>query len=338
MATIITSSPLPALDSPRIQELSENAKCYSAYSMILQAEQHALQEQVREDIMSARVVGYFLLELHAQKGAFGEIPCDTLVKWVTMLPQSAGDTHNVIIGVGKVCHDKFIRTFRTSNTQYPTPSLHPSRPSFDTLEDMIKDSMECTDKDYKTSRKQLLMLNQVLARDGYWCVITGMIDENSLHRCADLGDSDDKVPVAIEVAHILNESMMQGIDPAGTSAEAKTYYAAGAMAMLETFGWSKFTEAFKQQGGVHKVWNLLSLEHNLHCHFDTLSLWFESTSQLNHYKVCVAKRSTGNLIYHNFVAHKHMADGAPIVVEFNAKYPNAPPPDPLLLALHATCA
>ena len=44
---------------------------------------------------------------------------------------------------------------RTSNARYPPPSSHPSRPSFDRLEDMIKDSMECTDKDYRIIRKKV---------------------------------------------------------------------------------------------------------------------------------------------------------------------------------------
>ena len=40
MATTITTSPLPALDSPQIQELrlSEKPSCYNAYNRILRAE------------------------------------------------------------------------------------------------------------------------------------------------------------------------------------------------------------------------------------------------------------------------------------------------------------
>lgn len=52
------------------------------------------------------------------------------------------------------------------------------------------------------------------------------------------------------------------------------------MAVLECFGLSHFTDAFKQQGDVHKVWNLLSLEPNLHRKFDTLDLWLEGASQV----------------------------------------------------------
>ena len=54
------------------------------------------------------------------------------------------------------------------------------------------------------------------------------------------------------------------------------------MALPEDFGFSHFTEAFKTPGGIYQVWNLLSLEPNLHLKFDESDLWFERTSQVCH--------------------------------------------------------
>ena len=54
------------------------------------------------------------------------------------------------------------------------------------------------------------------------------------------------------------------------------------MALLENVGFSQITEAFKQNGGAHEVWNLLSLDLNLHDKFDRLDLWFERTIQVRH--------------------------------------------------------
>lgn len=65
-----------------------------------------------------------------------------------------------------------------------------------------------------------LMFNQVLARDGYRCMITKLIDESSLDHCADLQviqERDRIDAVTVETAHILNESTVQSTDPAGTS-------------------------------------------------------------------------------------------------------------------------
>jgi len=82
---------------------------------------------------------------------------------------------------------------------YIVPSSHPSRPSFETLEDMTKDLMEATGKDYKTCRRKvrivshrplfalILMFDQALARDGFRCTITGMINDMSLERVRPCG-------------------------------------------------------------------------------------------------------------------------------------------------------
>lgn len=53
------------------------------------------------------------------------------------------------------------------------------------------------------------LFNQALARDGYRCMITGMIDETSLGNCVDLQaiqEHDGTSDVTIQTAHILNES------------------------------------------------------------------------------------------------------------------------------------
>ena len=136
MAPTVTASPLPALESHQIQQLHvTHPDRHSAYSMILEAEQRAdqrlamvnmtddraysrtqqtewraVRRQATEERTSARVVGYLLLEFHAQYNTFHESPCATLVGWITSPPQSASDSQDdVIIKVGKFCRDKFIR-------------------------------------------------------------------------------------------------------------------------------------------------------------------------------------------------------------------------------------
>ena len=42
-------------------------------------------------------------------------------------------------------------------------------------------------------------------------------------------------------------------------------------------------------------------------------------------------------IHRDFIGPEDHVDGAPMVVEFASEYQEAPPPDPQLLALHATC-
>jgi len=64
------------------------------------------------------------------------------------------------------------------------------------------------------------MFNQALARYGYRCMVSGMIDESSLEKSATLraiSERDGANPISVQACRILNESTMQGIDPEGTS-------------------------------------------------------------------------------------------------------------------------
>ena len=150
--------------------------------------------------------------------------------------------------------------------------------------------------------------NQALARDGYRCVITGIFNKASVKRYPNLVQRNATV-LPLETAHIFNESMMQGIDPAvredsqdkllnkvlfyqwrsnslSYSPTIQTRTAAGALSILESFGFSKLTNAFKEARGVHKVWNLVTLQHDLHSLFDTLELWFEHTEKVCYSETC----------------------------------------------------
>ena len=104
--------PSPRLDSPRIQELqlSESLDRYNTYKMILQAQLCAVQQHAKGDlIMSARVVGHFLLEFHAQPDTFGDSPCASLVRWITPYQSDDRNEHRVIFDVGGLYRDKLIR-------------------------------------------------------------------------------------------------------------------------------------------------------------------------------------------------------------------------------------
>ena len=154
-----------------------------------------------------------------------------------------------------------------------------------------------------------LIYNQALARDGYRCVVTGIFNEASVERFPKLVQSSNDTVLSLEAAHIFNESMMQGIDPVviednqdkllnkvlfypwrsnplSYSPTIQTRATTGALSILELFGFSKLTNAFKEAGGVHKVWNLLTLQHDLQSLFDSLKLWFEHTEKVWYSETC----------------------------------------------------
>ena len=95
--------------------------------------------------------------------------------------------------------------------------------------------MEVTGKDYKASKRKMcivscclffalfLMFDQALARDGFRCMITGMINQKSLESNAalrDIAKRDGANMVKVNACYNLNESAMQGTDPAGISEES----------------------------------------------------------------------------------------------------------------------
>ena len=96
---------------------------------------------------------------------------------------------------------------------------------------MIKEAMEADGKDYKTARSKVristsrafstptLILDQVLARDGFRCVLTGTFNKATLMENSELARTARTSPNflinTVVTCHILNVSTMQGVDPSG---------------------------------------------------------------------------------------------------------------------------
>lgn len=108
---------------------------------------------------------------------------------------------------------------------------------------MSKDHTRPTDSDYwairenvriphtQHTRTPLLTLDQVLARDGFQCMLTGMIDEVSLRHNAELKLENKRLnrfPGFIETSYIVNEPTRWGIGISeNATAENEVHTAAG---------------------------------------------------------------------------------------------------------------
>ena len=111
-------------------------------------------------------------------------------------------------------------------------------------------------------------------------MVTGLFDETSLDDHPELQRENvrlEAMPVVVDTSHILNESMMQGIGPI-----AQSDYPASILTVMRQFGLGRLVDAVTAANGVHEIWNILSLEKNLHSKFDDLDLWFEGTSEVRH--------------------------------------------------------
>ena len=164
--------PLPLPPSPPEYDTwhKDCPQYLSAYNLAFNAERYATQKLVSgptkdDNIICARVAGYLLVELFNWREILTTHPCDRLSKELQSESQEPGGSVNdVVFKVGKLYRDRFIRlcafhltyvircsnfpAVRTTTTTNPTPSSHPSRPSFDTLDDMNRDCMMADGTDY----------------------------------------------------------------------------------------------------------------------------------------------------------------------------------------------
>lgn len=172
---MITSSPLPI---PESTPFHGQAKAIGAYETILQAEAQATRDEEDDNVVLARVVGFFLLEFYAQRHILGDRP---FAKVIDDVAPSSRDRENVkdgdmtVFAVGRRYRDRLIRACMFNRPPYvvqrlscfevrPPPRSYPSRPphtsppsppSCDTLEEVVKDCVESSGNDYWTARKKV---------------------------------------------------------------------------------------------------------------------------------------------------------------------------------------
>lgn len=333
------SGPLPARP-PKYQQWSEHdPSLRSAYDLTRQAEFQAntkidanpSDHEAQENLISARVVGYLLIELFNLSWSLTPKPYKYLSREIRSESREHESAEGNVYQLGKWYRDHFIRMFRTSTTRYPTPVSYPSRPSFDTEADMTKDRMEADRKNYQDARLK------VLARDRYQCVVTGYFDFKSVKENQDVAQrrsTQRRAVATINACHILSASTMRDVDSAGSPTSDKTEFAASALSILKVFGLEHLVNRLLPRDGVHDIRNLLSLEPNCHGYFDNLNMWFEHSEQMpGRYYVRVAREDVEDSIrWHSFLSTDDR--GHP----YTTFSQTSMDPDPELLDLHAVCA
>jgi len=330
----------------------------SAYNLAFNAETYATQQPEtdpsrNDNIISARVAGYFLIELFNRHTSLTTEPCDRLsieLQWEGREPgMSAND---VVFRIGKLYRDYFMRLFRTTTTtRHPTPSSHPSRLSFDTIEEMTMDCMMADGTDYRTAKWK------ALSRDGHRCLLTGNFNKQSTKNIKEVRDMCISLRAGtciVAVCHILSESTMRGVDPTGSSEDSRVVdkslspvfrrispspmdqtHNASTVMSLRAFGLEHLTQDLLTENGVHRLRNLLSLDSYCHVNFDNLNLWFEYTDEPNRYQVCVSDPTYEV----HLRLYRHLESvGDHLFVTFTRTHESQEYPDYRLLGLHAACA
>ncbi|KAI9509931.1 hypothetical protein F5148DRAFT_1011536 [Russula earlei] len=291
---------LPKIDSPLVQHVaSEDPNYLSAYNVCLNHEEAfaAYENKLRY----VRILGFLVLYA----------PNWTVRHEVVKCIHSRKNESD-LTDVGRFFECYVIIPFKKYKGRTPKPSEHPSRPSFEAVKNQVKVDVSEAPKDHRDAKRKALI------RDNWRCVVTGFVDLNAPE---DIIAQSEQPPRGIntECAHIIPEATFFGVNPKSEE-NTKLDFSATILAVLQRFHYdiSKFNGE-----KVHSLTNVMTLEKNVHDRFDQLELYFEATSQKDHYEVkCYGLMPP---LFQQFVA-------------FSTTDPeHLPVPSPELLAFHATC-
>ncbi|KAG7089804.1 hypothetical protein E1B28_011454 [Marasmius oreades] len=196
-------------------------------------------------------------------------------------------------------------------------SEHPSRPSFNDAEEALMTVMKEIPQDSNLAKKQALI------RDGYRCVVTGKYNLN-IPASFDVNEEEVKRVGTCwtECAHIVQESIYSNIsNEESLTSIAKRDSSASLLTVLKRFGYD--VENINGDK-MHSLHNVMTLEKNVHEHFDRLELWFEATEIEHCYRIKTFSKSIQVPNTTTFVR--------------SGTHLDSPLPSPELLAHHASCA
>ncbi|KAH8828859.1 hypothetical protein DL96DRAFT_1595805, partial [Flagelloscypha sp. PMI_526] len=286
-------TPLPAANDIRL-----DAENLSAYRVCLEFEARSLAGEFGDaGLRHARVLGYLIL--HAPSSAALHELCTAI--------HACNEDYSQLSDLGEIFTDYFVRAFKKYRGT-PTPRSHPSRPSFDSDNSRLLDSITTAPTSYAEAKKQALI------RDNFRCVVTGKYDLEA--------PVDPRIIIAAgyglstELAYIMPEYRYFDLnkDP-----EEKDY-SASVFAVLKCFGY----DVIQLDGDrVHSLFNVMTMSYDYRDHFNRLRIWFERTNTPN----CYTCQTCMEIIQ------------VPDMITFTT--PDAtklPLPRPELLALHGTCA
>jgi len=227
---------------------------------------------------------------------------------------SCAQNYDALSELGQSFIEYFIRPFKQLEGRTPVSESHSSRSSFDKDKMDLMVQIEEAPKDHKTAKAQALI------RDRHRCVATGKYDMQAMNLPGiDKNDIRKSGVVFTECAHIVPESTYFDVSTRTGSPE-KNAYSASVLTVLKHFGYD--VESLNGPK-VHSLFNVMTMQHDVHDMFDRLYLWLEATEVDNCYHV--------RCIDEDF----QVAEKITLTSSDPAKLPV---PSPKLIALHAVCA
>ncbi|KAJ6611586.1 hypothetical protein B0H10DRAFT_1882583 [Mycena sp. CBHHK59/15] len=253
--------------------------------------QETQNSQLKTLLVGVRVVGHFLSEFWKARGNLligGSRPYHNLLKQIKSceaLPSSTASRKELVACYEKISElgihyqKHLIRVFRAHGGSLPKTSQHLSRPSMDVLMADIVQQIKEADRSKPSVKRP------ALARDGFKCVVSGLIDLPS-YEAFPTAFPADVVTCKTQCCHIFSESAQDG--------DEKTDYAAAAMSILKMFD---FDFRSLLGSGANTLHNVVTMDAELHNTWDDLAFWFEEVDgQPNTYNVVAARTSFWTMV------------------------------------------
>lgn len=204
--------------------------------------------------------------------------------------------------VAYFARSKILLTVRSRKGRTPTPSSHPSRPSFETIQDMVGSMIIEAPQDHCKAKSNVSaitynycrnceIINQfkALVRDGFSCVVTGYYDYDTVSKIK--GFDRTRPRTYTHCAHIFDEFTNTNISDQGDPKVQVPFlflnfyhltflvqhqYASSVWTIMHRFGYKGIPGGLDGTG-IHRLENVLTLDASVHLAFDALTLWFEPT-------------------------------------------------------------
>ncbi|KZT06607.1 uncharacterized protein LAESUDRAFT_725698 [Laetiporus sulphureus 93-53] len=299
---------LPPVNEVLNSPTEANAK--SLYSLVLEAEAAASGHE--QNLVRSRILGYLILH------PLGDQSRARVLLEIASCNRNHDNRNEVLYQLGEFYLQHFIRPFRKTKGPTPVPSSHPSRPSFDRLQESIKEVLQHSPQDHKTAKSSALI------RDDFRCMVTGAVDRASARKYKKVAEQAvGKRILKTECCHIFPEST-NNLDG---KVSDKVDYAAGVWTVLDMFGYREIREEL-EGSKIHRLENIMTLTTDIHDMMDCLELWFEEVKDKeNCYRIQI--RGPDPQLF--------MKGGdIPSQVQFVAHH-NLPLPSPKYLRIHAAC-
>ncbi|TFY73797.1 hypothetical protein EWM64_g10214 [Hericium alpestre] len=279
--------------------------------------------------LSARVLGYALLYAHSQAGR------GALIREINEcnrdLELLAGLAHLYVFGL--------IRVFR--NPKGPTPDISSSQSPRHSFQQALLDAEHLLQKTSFTAAELRKLVNLFACISVHSPIYKAAFDINTATSTVRESLSFRPQAAAVQVAHIISQSLSEGIEGVTPAARAKFDWARTASAIIERFG-DFNSRALLGDWGLNSPLNAFLSTNDSHAAFDALEMWLtpaktsDDEIKANTYNVNV-------VVNHQLLPSQLVPDVAGVrnQVKFEPLTVGSqviPAPHPELIGLHAACA